>query len=462
MKLTRHNGRSGRNGTYNPRHNDRRFDLNNSSHIDSERARKNVYWDCYRGYTTAGSREDSSQPDFSFEQIERAYYTEHYSDYVEAQNARNEKTRHTERNRSVGDLLTNNKTCPEESIYQIGTVEESVPPETLFQIVNEFYGEFERRFGSHVHLLDWALHLDEGTPHIHERHVFDCKNRYGELCPQQEKALEELGVPLPSPDKPKGKNNNRKQTFDSICRTMLFDISRRHGVHLEQEPSYGGRDYLEKQDFIIEKQKKILSAQGEALTKNTVAIAEQEKRFDKAAKAVSEKEKELEKQEGLIEEKERELSEKQAALATVTMKIADIESLVEEVADTAYEKACEVVADTVRAETQKEDIRAVEDYKKWLASPERKAPQEKRDFAVKCLCTVQEQIKNAAQKVLRKVQSALQKPEVSRANKEQIKEKARESMKDRLARGKIEADWVNRERMERRNVRAATKKDMEI
>ena len=44
--------------------------------------------------------------------------------------------------------------------------------------------------------------------------------------------------------------------------------------------------------------------------------------------------------------------------------------------------------------------------------------------------------KNAAQKVLRKVQSALQKPEVSRANKEQIKEKARESMKDRLARGK--------------------------
>lgn len=145
------------------------------------------------------------------------------------------------------------------------------------------------------------------------------------------------------------------------------------------------------------------------------------------------------------------------------MKIADIESLVEEVADTAYEKACEVVTDTVRAETQKEDIRAVEDYKKWLAAPERKAPQEKRDFAVKCLGTVQEQIRNAAQKVLRKVQSALQKPEVIRANKEQIKEKARESIKDRLARGKMEADRANRERMERRNgLRAATKKEIEI
>ena len=60
-----------------------------------------------------------------------------------------------------------------------------------------FMEEFENRFGSHIHILDWALHLDEGTPHIHERHVFDCKNRYGELCPQQEKALEELGIPLP-------------------------------------------------------------------------------------------------------------------------------------------------------------------------------------------------------------------------------------------------------------------------
>ena len=50
MKATRHNGRSGKNGTYNPRHNDRRFDLENSEHIDVGRVRENIYWDCYRGY----------------------------------------------------------------------------------------------------------------------------------------------------------------------------------------------------------------------------------------------------------------------------------------------------------------------------------------------------------------------------------------------------------------------------
>lgn len=314
MKLTRHNGRSGKHGTYNPRHNDRRFDVENSEHIDAERARQNVYWDCYRGFTTHEFRENPEQPDFSFEEIERMYYYEHYSDHVEAQNARNEKTRHTERNRTVEDLLKNNKTCPEESIYQIGTIGESVPPDTLFSIVNEFYEEFERLFGSHIHILDWALHLDEGTPHIHERHVFDCENRYGELCPQQEKALEELGIPLPNPEKPKGRNNNRKQTFDAVCRTILFDIARRHGLHLDQEPSYGGRDYLEKQDYILMKQKEQLAAQ---------------------------------------EQKLEELK----------LKIEDVETLLDDVSDAAYDKAVEVVTDTVRQETHKEDIRLVEESK---------------------------------------------------------------------------------------------------
>ena len=91
MKLTRHNGRSGKHGTYNPRHNDRRFDVENSEHIDAERARQNVYWDCYRGFTTHDFRENPEQPDFSFEEIERMYYYEHYADHVNAQNARNEK-----------------------------------------------------------------------------------------------------------------------------------------------------------------------------------------------------------------------------------------------------------------------------------------------------------------------------------------------------------------------------------
>ena len=307
------------------------------------------------------------------------YYYEHYGDHVEAQNARNEKTRHTERNRTVEDLLKNNKTCPEESIYQIGTLEESVPPETLLQIVNEFQAEFERRFSSHIHILDWALHLDEGTPHIHERHVFDCENRYGELCPQQEKALEELGIPLPNPDKPKGRNNNRKQTFDAVCRTMLFDITKRHGLHLDQEPSYGGRDYLEKQDYILMKQKEQLAAQ------------------------------------------ERKLEE-------LTLKIGDVETLLDDVTDLAYDKAVELVAAEVKVQTHQEDIKLIEGTQSWLRSPERKASQKERDYALARLDKVIGKIKNAMQTTLDKLKKKLLQPEVKKPVTEQIKEQARESI----------------------------------
>ena len=414
MKLTRHNGRSGKHGTYNPRHNDRRFDVENSEHIDAERARQNVYWDCYRGFTTHEFRENPEQPDFSFEEIERMFYYEHYGGHVEAQNARNEKTRDTERNRTVEDLLKNNKTCPEETLYQIGTMEQSVPPEVLFQIVTEFQEEFDRRFGSHVHIIDWALHLDEATPHIHERHVFDCENRYGELCPQQEKALEELGVPLPKPDKPKGRNNNRKQTFDAICRTLLFDICRRHGLHLDQEPSYGGRDYLEKQDYILMKQKEQLAAQ------------------------------------------EQKLEE-------LTLKIEDVETLLDDVSDVAYDKAVEVVTDKVREQTQLEDLKVIEDYRKNVTSPKAKNSPEVVRLANTILGRVRERLLQSAGKILKTVQTALMQPEVKQAGKEQIKKKAKESIMDKLAKAKINTARENRERWEREGRIAPTKKqDMEL
>ena len=255
LKLTRHNGRAGKHGTYNPKHNDRSFEIANSEHIDPERVQQNIYWDCYNGIRSALQPKSEESLADTFEEVEKLYYKLHYTNFTEKQNERNAKIRHTERNRSTEDLLTSKKTCPEESIYQLGTLESHASPKELFQIATEFMDEFHERFGKHVHILDWALHLDEGTPHIHERHVFDCENKYGEIAPQQEKALEALGFELPKPDKPLGRYNNRKITFDAACRTMLFEIAKRHGLELDEVPEYGGRAYLEKQDYIMAKQK---------------------------------------------------------------------------------------------------------------------------------------------------------------------------------------------------------------
>ncbi|MGP1349642.1 MAG: hypothetical protein ACTTK0_08385 [Stomatobaculum sp.] len=83
---------------------------------------------------------------------------------MEGQNRRNESHGHADRNRTTDDLLNNKTTCPEETVYQIGTIDEHVSDEILFAIVTDFLAEFEMRFGTHVHTLDFALHCDEARP----------------------------------------------------------------------------------------------------------------------------------------------------------------------------------------------------------------------------------------------------------------------------------------------------------
>ena len=102
------------------------------------------------------------------------------------------------------------------------------------------------------------------------------------------------------------------------------------------------------------------------------------------------------------------------------------------------------MTDTVRQETHKEDIRLVEETKKWVLSPERKAPQKERDYAAARLDGVITKIKRVMQNALAKIQKTLMQPEVKKAGKEQIKEKARESIREKLAKGKANADRKNR------------------
>ena len=393
LKLTRHNGRAGKHGTYNPKHNDCSFNLANSDHIDPERAKGNIYWDCFHGFRSAIDPQDPDDLAATFSDVERQFYESRYTIFIEGQNERNTKIRHTERNRSIPDLLSSRKTCPEETIYQLGSLDEHASAEDLLNIVTEFIEEFKGKFGEHVHVLDWALHLDESTPHIHERHVFDCENKYGEVAPQQEKALETLGFELPNPDKPLSRRNNRKITFDAACRKMLFEIAKRYGLDLEEEAEYGNRQYLEKQDYILAKQKEQLAAQ-------------------------------------------------QSKLDELTLKVSDMETLLEDVSAAAYDKAVEVVTDVVRTETRKEDMRMIEDTKKWVLSPERKAPRATREYAVHRLDTVLNKFLKTMQTTATRLQENLLKLEIRQKGKEQVKEKARDSVLQLLNR--LQAEQTQR------------------
>ena len=113
LKLTRHNGRAGAHGTYNPKHNDRSFNLANSEHIDPERAKGNIYWDCFHGFRSALDPQDSDDLAVTFSDVERQFYESRYTTFIEGQNERNAKIRHTERNRSIREPLSSHPGLPE-------------------------------------------------------------------------------------------------------------------------------------------------------------------------------------------------------------------------------------------------------------------------------------------------------------------------------------------------------------
>ena len=63
---------------------------------------------------------------------------------------------------------------------------------------------------------------------------------------------------------------------------MLFEIAKRHGLELEEEAEYGSRKYLEKQDYIMAKQKEQLAQQEKAVQEQTAQLENLKQENEKA------------------------------------------------------------------------------------------------------------------------------------------------------------------------------------
>lgn len=232
MRATIHNGRTSNLGAFTPKHNDRNFNINHAEHINPERVRLNRYWNW------------TGNPETTFEAAEITFYEKHISAHLEAQNARYRAQRHAERAKTMDEYRKSPQTCPEEVILQIGKLEDTIPADMMARIIQEQINWEQKTFPG-VRVLDVALHMDEqGAPHIHERRAWVYTDKDGNLAISQNKALEQMGIELPNPDRPRGRFNNRKQTFSKRCREHLLQICREHGLEIEeipQEKSKSGR-----------------------------------------------------------------------------------------------------------------------------------------------------------------------------------------------------------------------------
>lgn len=271
MRATTHNARAGKTGAFSPKHNDRNFNLDNASNIDKSRTDNNWYWHLYY-------KQDKS---LSFDTVEKRFYTETFSQALEAKNQRYKEQRHPERIQTIDAYRSNPRSCPEETILQIGNLKHTTDPQLLKTICIE-YVNWERRTFPNIVLLDLALHMDEqGAPHIHERKVWIGHDKDGNPVVGQDKALREMGIEPPLPDKKLSKFNNPKITYTKLCREQFIGICRSHELDIEltpKEATKSGLSLLEyqssqEQQKITELNKKISELEETVVNLNNASKA---------------------------------------------------------------------------------------------------------------------------------------------------------------------------------------------
>lgn len=237
MRATIHNGRTSHLGAFTPKHNDRNFNINHAEHIDPERVKDNRYWNW------------TGNPATTFEAAEQAFYEKHIRKHLDAQNARYRAQRHAERAKTMDEYRRSPQTCPEEVILQIGKLGDTIPADMMARIIQEQINWEQKQFPG-VKVLDVALHMDEqGAPHIHERRAWVYTDKDGNFAISQNKSLEQMGVELPNPNKPRGRFNNRKMSFSRMCREHLLQICREHGLEIEEIPQEKSRSGRTLEDY---------------------------------------------------------------------------------------------------------------------------------------------------------------------------------------------------------------------
>ena len=404
MRATRHNGRAGAHGTYNPKHNDREFDLDNAVDINREMTPNNIYWNCYQGFTF---HKDRGNDWMSFKDVEFLFYKQQFTGWLDAQNERHRKEGHKKRIKTMEEIVANKKWCPEETIYQIGNIDGSVDYKELAMVVAETMQEIDKRFGEYCRTMDWGLHIDEKTPHIHERHVFFAPDEYGFDMPQQEEACRRMGLELPDKGSEPGRYNNRKMTFDKECRAIFLEKCKEHGIDLEVEPIYGGKKYQEKQEFITSqinmKNQNVQIENGQLLIDNSILIEERNN---------------LKKE---IKELDDEKLQKELQLEEVDVFINDVTEI-------AYDKACENIIDEIAENIRKEETKEITKLKAEITESDNLITKALGRFAVEQLDKLQKRLSGIKTRVV----ESLKRSFTSTTKKEHLLNKIAEAARPSL------------------------------
>ena len=243
MKATVRNGRATASGkVYNANHNTKTETRNQERHIDHSRTDQNINLQ----FTAEGRVRRCGS--FDAKAFELSRYEELYGTGQEAKNARYIADGHPERCKSVADIYASRRTAPLETIIQLGSRDTDIDPqerkEKLMAATAELIDGLQKRWGDNLHLLDLAIHLDEGVAHCHLRMTFSALDKFGQRVPNQSQAFEAMGIQRPDPTAKEGKYNCPLITFSEIIRTQFYDLCEKRGIVIDREVKNPSQKHL--------------------------------------------------------------------------------------------------------------------------------------------------------------------------------------------------------------------------
>ncbi len=155
---------------------------------------------------------------------EKMVYDEYFTEELEQQNKKYRKKGNYKYIRTMEEWMQAERHRAVENILQVGSINGYIDPDDLWDCYIEFTRWRKQQYGNNIILISAVLHVDESTPHIHERYVWYWTDSDGVKHTGMKKSMKQAGIDLPEPDKPEGRFNYRKITFDAACREKWLDI----------------------------------------------------------------------------------------------------------------------------------------------------------------------------------------------------------------------------------------------
>ena len=252
MKVTMHRN----SGKAAIKHNSREFVSEKDDHIDSSLSDRNYCSTTYKECLD--------------------HFVERYGRQLEAQNDRHRASGHHERIKTPEEAFQG-KMKPLEFVIQVGRGNDAIPDAIHRQIFDTWSRNMVEKYPQ-MDIVQTAYHFDEASPHMQIVFYLPYEQHGNLLLGNNEKALEQMGVSLPHPDKPVTKYNNRLMTFTAEARTLLQDLAEQRGFSIDRTPSERSKTHLEKEQYIATQE----------LLKIEKAIQDCEKAYDSLLNAHNE------------------------------------------------------------------------------------------------------------------------------------------------------------------------------